>query len=394
MSDLYQSKYAQSFALVIGIDQYKYVSPLSFAKNDATAIAKNLKDRFGFAKANINLLLDKNATFAAIRDTYLDFANNGRLGPNDRLVVFFAGHGHTVSGARGDVGFLVPHEGNPNETKTLIRWDDLTRNADLIPAKHIFFMMDACYGGLALQRGPGMGNMRFLGDMLKRHARQVLTAGKADEVVADGGGVRPGHSIFTAHLLNGLEGAAATKEGIITANGVMAYVYEKVGRDEYSHQTPHFGYIAGDGDFVFDTTPLEKLRAEAINAGDGRDTATEGDADVLLNTSSQIAQPLGMIESPVVSTLKELLSDPSLRIKLDDFVSMHVRRLLEAVDQRYFPVQGAEWSKEEFLRRVQLYEKASKDLQQIAILLAKWGDTESSHSLRDFLAASQSQIED
>jgi hypothetical protein len=32
----------------------------------------------------------------------------------------------------------------------LIRWDELTRNADLITAKHMLFVMDACYGGLAL----------------------------------------------------------------------------------------------------------------------------------------------------------------------------------------------------------------------------------------------------
>ena len=281
----YESKYGKSFALIVGIDDYKHVSPLSFAKNDAKGIAAVL-ETFGFEKANIQLLFDKKATYAAIRNSYLEFTEDGKLGPDDRLIVFFAGHGHTVSGSRGEVGFLVPHEGNPNEPKTLLRWDDLTRNADLIPAKHIFFIMDACYGGLALQRAPSSGNMRFLGDMLKRSARQVLTAGKADEVVADGGGVRPGHSIFTAHLLNGLEGAAATQEGVLTANGVMAYVYEKVGRDQYSHQTPHFGYVAGDGDFVFDIAPLEKIRAEASGADGNRDSSKEGPADVLLSTSS------------------------------------------------------------------------------------------------------------
>ena len=65
--------------------------------------------------------------------------------------------------------------------------------------------------------------------MCKRLSRQVLTAGKADETVSDGNGPISGHSIFTGHLIQGLEGKAATKEGIITANGVMAYVYDKVG---------------------------------------------------------------------------------------------------------------------------------------------------------------------
>src|SRR5438067_13740703 len=101
--------------------------------------------------------------------------------------------------------------------------------------------MDACYGGLAIMRALKPGSMRFLKDMLMRHSRQVLTAGKADEVVADRGGPLPNHSVFTGHLLEALSGKAADAEGLLTANGVMTYVYHLVGRDAGSQQTPHFG---------------------------------------------------------------------------------------------------------------------------------------------------------
>ena len=100
--------------------------------------------------------------------------------------------------------------------------------------------------------------MRFLRDMLQRFSRQVLTAGKADETVADANGPRPGHSIFTGHLLDALEGGAAS-EGMITASGVMAYVYQKVSRDQYSRQTPHYGFFDGDGDFVFASDALKEV---------------------------------------------------------------------------------------------------------------------------------------
>src|SRR4029077_9224245 len=101
------------------------------------------------------------------------------------------------------------------------------------------------------------GSMRFVRDMLQRFSRQVLTAGKADEAVADAGEPRAGHSIFTGHVLDAMEGAAATVEGIISANGIMAYVYDKVGNDANSYQTPHYGFIDGDGDFIFNTAPLD-----------------------------------------------------------------------------------------------------------------------------------------
>jgi uncharacterized caspase-like protein len=113
----------------------------------------------------------------------------------------------------------VPYDGNPEKLATLIRWDELTRNADLITAKHILFIMDACYGGLAITRALKPGTMRFQKDMLMRPARQVLTAGKADEVVADLGGPLPNHSVFTGHLIEALQGKAESVPGLLTANG-------------------------------------------------------------------------------------------------------------------------------------------------------------------------------
>jgi hypothetical protein len=268
----------------------------------------------------------------------------------------------------------VPVDGKPDDLSTLIRWDDLTRNADLIPAKHIFFVMDACYGGLALLRAPSFGSMRFLGDMIQRYSRQVLTAGKANETVADGNGVRPGHSIFTAHMLNALEGAAATENGVITANGVMAYVYDRVARDQYSHQTPHYGFVDGDGDFVFDTSLLDTVRGSALSAAtDGADKGEPGEPDILVNTSPQLST-LPEQEPAIAEKMKALLPDPAKRIELDDFVSMHIRLFLDGADLRHFPAQGAAITNEQFTARVQAYETLTADLQQIAILLAKWGD--------------------
>ena len=102
--------------------------------------------------------------------------------------MFFAGHGVTIDGQHGQIGYLVPVDGDSQRLSSLLRWDDLTRNADVIPAKHILFIMDACYSGLAMNRTVTPGTQRFLSNMLQRFSRQVITAGKADEKVADGGG--------------------------------------------------------------------------------------------------------------------------------------------------------------------------------------------------------------
>ena len=358
-TNIYEPTYGQSHALVIGINSYDHAPRLAHARNDAEAFAQVLLDRFQFSKENLTVLTNADATKSQILSAFMKYAQDGNVVTDDRIVVFFAGHGHTVTGRRGETGFLLPVDGDPADLSTLIRWDDLTRNADLIPAKHMFFVMDACYGGLALTRSPVQaGSMRFLRDMLRRFSRQVLTAGKADETVADANGPRSGHSLFTGHLLDALEGGATTEE-VITASGVMAYVYQKVSRDQYSQQTPHYGFLDGDGDFVF--------AADALT--DAKDGEKVTDVPITVIGSSSVQLPP---REAVAETLKQLLSTPSEQIRLDDFVSTHIRAALEATNVERFPVQGVDVTNETFASRITAYEEAIANLATMAVLMGRW----------------------
>lgn len=57
-----KEKYTNSRALVIGINKYKNVSPLSYAVNDATEIRDLLISEFGFVEENISFLIDEEAS--------------------------------------------------------------------------------------------------------------------------------------------------------------------------------------------------------------------------------------------------------------------------------------------------------------------------------------------
>jgi TolA-binding protein len=173
---------------------------------------------------------------------------------NDRLLVFFAGHGATQRLSSGrDLGYIIPVDSDPAQMATdAIPMTELQNIAENITAKHALFIMDACYSGLGLTRGGGASN--FLRDNAKRIGRQMLTAGGADQLVADGG--PNGHSVFTWALLQGLGGKADFNgDGIITATELAAYVSPAVAA--VSPQTPAFGSLPGSqgGDFVF-TLPV------------------------------------------------------------------------------------------------------------------------------------------
>ena len=375
----YFPRYHNSYALIIGINEYKFVSNLGYAVNDAKEIAELLINDFSFSRDNVKLFLDSEASRQNIMDVFLSYCELAEL--NDRIVFFYAGHGHTMSGKRGEIGFLVPHEGNISQLSSLVSWSEITKNAELIDAKHMLFIMDACYGGLALTRTSPPGSMRFLKDMLLRYSRQVLTAGKANEVVSDSGGPLAGHSVFTGHLLEALKGKASSEEGIMTANGVMAYVYEKVARDKDSHQTPHYGFIDGDGDLIF--------RAPILNEPSREE---EKDEDILISVPSTMpmteAESLGELEKT-----KEYLSDSRYTIQLDDLVKQEVRQVLLQTSDDSFAVSGTKWSLEEFQRRLGAYEEIIKALQNIDCYIAYYGKLEHRSILKNSIIRLTDRLE-
>jgi hypothetical protein len=366
----YNLKYGVSRSLIIGINNYKIASPLGYAVSDAEAISDLLVNKFGFNRSEILVLLNDEATKTRILAEYLRWANHGAAA-DDRLLFFFAGHGYTIPSRRGEVGYLVPHDGDPDDLSSLIRWDELTRNSELIKSKHMLFIMDACYGGLALTRAPSPGSMRFLKDMLLRFSRQVLTAGKADEVVADAGGPIPDHSIFTGHLIEALNGNAATRDGVITANGVMAYVYEKVSRDHNSHQTPHYGYLDGDGDFIFQAPGLTQLVEDE-----------KEDSDVLISIPVSGLPDQPEMTRGINELAKDYLSEERHRIRLNDLVASEIRRTLAQTADDNFPIQSSGFSKDSFVERLTRYEQATNTLMDLVALISYWGTERHASALR------------
>lgn len=352
-------KYETSRALIIGVNNYETISPLAYAVNDAFEVSELLINEMGFERENVIYITDQDATKSNILKSFLRFTDHD-IQVDDRLFVFFAGHGHTRSGFRGDVGYLVPYDANLDDSSTFIRWDELTRNAELIRAKHILFVMDACYGGLAVHRDVRPGSSRFLRDMYLRLSRQVITAGKANEVVADAGGPLPNHSVFTGHLIEGIRGKAANEYGVITASGLMAYVYSKVANDINSNQTPHYGQFDGDGDFLL-CVPEMSEEDEKM------------DTDQLMSIPYVDAVRTSKTSDEKIDYIKELISSHNSQIKLHDLVVEEIRNFFSVTSDDSFISNNA-LSNEAILEQIGSYESNSKDLCMIIACLCHWGE--------------------
>ena len=273
--------YEKSWAIVIGIDDYAKWPKLEYASRDAQAIADTLTGQFGFPSSQVIVLKNQQATRNNILAAFHDRLGDGRTQKNDRVFVFFAGHGATRKLASGrDLGYIIPVDSDPKEFATdAIAMTDVQNIAESLQAKHVLFVMDACYSGLGLTRGTASSS--FLRENARRTARQMLTAGGSDQQVADSG--PNGHSVFTWVLLQALSGKGDLNgDGLITGTELAAYVAPAV--SSVSRQTPAFGSLPGSegGEFVFQVADSQ----EFLNAG----TAQLSADAIALNSRVDAAQ--------------------------------------------------------------------------------------------------------
>ena len=252
--------YNKSYAVIIGIDRYSNLPAgrqLQNAVKDAKGVEDVLRKNYRFDKI-ITLHNDR-----ATKDRIMEVLTEelpAEMGRDDALFLFWAGHGNQEKSEYGEIGYLIPYDGTTDKIRKNITMAEIHDTVSKkIPAKHIFYIMDACYSGLLTTRsvdGKTRRDLSYLKEITKESARQVLTAGGKGEEALDGG--PKGHSVFTGRLIEILENAP----DFITANELQASIKEKVHSDASARnhtQTPGFGALYGLGDFVFIPKQQDRL---------------------------------------------------------------------------------------------------------------------------------------
>ena len=246
--------YDNSWALIIGIDKYENVKNLDYAVEDANSIKNLLVKQFSFPSENITLLLNKKATYIKIKKALSHVTRQAN--EKDRILIFFAGHGATIElPESGEMGYLLPSDGNKNDLfTTSIPMNDLKTISSMSKAKHVLFLIDACYGGLAATntRGLDESSPGFLEKITRDKSRQIITAGGRGEEVIEK--AEWGHSAFTLNLLRGLKDwmADVNMDGFITGEELGLFLKSRVTKDSDYQQTPQVRrFTSHEGEFVF-----------------------------------------------------------------------------------------------------------------------------------------------
>ena len=228
----------RSYALVIGVGGYPNLSErmqLPFAEPDAEAIFKILISSEGgnFKAENVRKLVGPTATLAKIREM-LEVWLPSVAKDDDRVLVYFAGHGFVEDGK----AYIAPVDVHPKKLgATGYPMDKLgSVFANRIKGKWKVLLTDSCHSGAITPEEIGtLNKSQFNLDK----SLFVMTASRDREVSFESKDFGGGHGVFTYFVERGLGGHAdADGDGIVTADELADYVRSNVRNATKNAQTP------------------------------------------------------------------------------------------------------------------------------------------------------------
>ena len=141
-------------ALLIGIDAYRNVSRLVGPVNDAMAMRRFVTGEMGFERSDVRLLLDGEATRAAILREIEEWLIGGTR-PGDEVFFYFSGHGFQQPDTSGDEPdrfdeTLVPVDVAVRDDGTvsgMITDDEIAALLNRLSGRSVDLVVDACHSG-------------------------------------------------------------------------------------------------------------------------------------------------------------------------------------------------------------------------------------------------------
>jgi ankyrin repeat protein len=284
--------YTQSYALVIGASKYDAGWPaLPGIPSDVQAVSEALRSH-GF---QVQTLIDPNSENMEVE--IKRFIQRNAMDKAARVIIYYCGHGHSVTNFGNKIGYIVPVDA-PNPEKDpngfvgkAMPMQNMDTYARLMGAKHVLFMFDACFAGTIFESTRALPEA--ISEKSLQPVRQFITAGAAFEQVPD-------ESIFRRQFIEGIDGAAdADKDGFVTVTELGQYLQEQVKKYSKDTQHPQYGKIRDlnldKGDFLFVVPPkaMTATTAGVSSSGTVRSGMTaESITDTAKDADPQVASVL------------------------------------------------------------------------------------------------------
>ena len=204
-------------ALIVGIDHYSHIKPLSGCVNDAHAV-KAVLERHADGTVNFVTprlltgtgpadIVEKAELKEAVRELF--------AGDADIALLYFAGHGYVEDTG----GFLCASDCRTGDDGFSLA--ELMTLASKSHARNKVIILDSCHSGIAGDRPTARGIAEI------NEGMTVLTASTAEQYAMEvpGGGA----GVFTTLFVDALGGAAANLVGDVTPGSVYAHIDQSLG---------------------------------------------------------------------------------------------------------------------------------------------------------------------
>ena len=171
-------------ALLIGVSNYEAnLPPLAGSKNDVMLIRELLVQKYGFDRANVQVLIDEQATRAQILSAVR--ALSERTVADDIVLIHFSGHGSQAPDMNGDEddGFdetILPHDSRTPGIADITD-DELNALLSGFEFGSVVVILDSCHSGTGTRSGPTLVTQRWVAPDTRKElyesiaTRQVVT---------------------------------------------------------------------------------------------------------------------------------------------------------------------------------------------------------------------------
>jgi hypothetical protein len=252
-----------TYALIMGISQYKYLPRLHFADNDAIFFRDLLISNAdnNLDSTSIFCLVNEYAKKDTIFNDAMRWLDTRKYKKGDILYIYLAGH---VDAMNEDEAFFLPVDCNPEKDGdkknymlgSALSLNDLNSKIAGIRARgaEVVLIMDVCRP--ADLPGGDKGRKKFVSGFLKNPAGEmiILSAGQGKTAI-EGSDIGSGHGLLTWYVVGGLAGGADNnKDGSVTFSELSNYVkfnVDKKARNRYKmEQMPVFCCRESDGKVI------------------------------------------------------------------------------------------------------------------------------------------------
>src|SRR5687768_7592618 len=243
----------KTYAMIMGISNYRYIRPLSYADSDAELFRDFLQSKGGgrVPDSAIYFLKNEEAKQANFWIKGMSWLQSKNLGSGDKLYIYLAGHGDAIN---EDEFFFLTYDCNPANDKnnyiitgTVQLYNLKSRMEKLIKkGVEVIFIMDACRTN---ELPGGNEGQQILSSAIseKKVGEIIMLATGAGQESLEDASIGTGHGLFTYYLVDGLSGLAdssSTGDNKISLRELQEYVGKSVSSlatEKYKRkQEPYF----------------------------------------------------------------------------------------------------------------------------------------------------------